>query len=366
MSKNLSITFVLPGACTAPVGGAKVVYEYANHLSRRGHRVTVIHPASLSIDMPFRAKSRSALAYLYRRVTGLYRPTRWFRVDSPVRLLWVPSLSQRYVPDGDVVIATAWQTAEWVASYPSSKGRRCYLIQDYEHYMAGSTEIRERIARTYHLGMTHMAVAPVIADLLASLGASRPTVIENGLDVQKCRVVVALTAAERNLIGFPMRLETFKRTEDAVAALAIVRTKLGHVKSWSFGGPRPDWMPDWVDYYERPTDEQLVDLYNRSAVFITPSQWEGWGLPGSEAMACGAALVSTDHGGVRAYAVHGQSALLSPARDVKSLANNICLLLADPPKRVAMAKRGVQSIQRFTWPTAISKFEEFLLHTRAC
>ena len=33
----------------------------------------------------------------------------------------MPSLSERFLPDGDVVIATAWQTAEWVSQYRKSR-----------------------------------------------------------------------------------------------------------------------------------------------------------------------------------------------------------------------------------------------------
>ena len=35
------------------------------------------------------------------------------------------------------------------------------------------------------------------------------------------------------------------------------------------------------------------------------SYYEGWGLPGTEAMACGCALVSTRNGGVDSYAIEG-------------------------------------------------------------
>ncbi|MFZ3585099.1 hypothetical protein ACOI1H_23630, partial [Loktanella sp. DJP18] len=34
------------------------------------------------------------------------------------------------LPDSDVIIATWWETAEWVAALPSIKGRKFYLLQD--------------------------------------------------------------------------------------------------------------------------------------------------------------------------------------------------------------------------------------------
>ena len=50
MINSLRITFVLPFAGTYPCGGPKVVYEYANGLTRKGHLVTVVHPALTRAD----------------------------------------------------------------------------------------------------------------------------------------------------------------------------------------------------------------------------------------------------------------------------------------------------------------------------
>jgi hypothetical protein len=53
-------------------------------------------------------------------------------MDPKVRFLCVPSLSERFVPDGDVVIATAWQTAEWVSQYSSAKGVASILFSTWK------------------------------------------------------------------------------------------------------------------------------------------------------------------------------------------------------------------------------------------
>ena len=46
----LRINIILPFPVTKPVGGAKIMYEYANHFSAKGHRVTVLH----SLKRPFK------------------------------------------------------------------------------------------------------------------------------------------------------------------------------------------------------------------------------------------------------------------------------------------------------------------------
>jgi glycosyltransferase involved in cell wall biosynthesis len=45
------------------------------------------------------------------------------------------------------------------------------------------------------------------------------------------------------------------------------------------------------------------------------SRYEGWGLPSLEAMACGAAVVSTRSDGIEDFVVDGRNGLLSPVGD---------------------------------------------------
>ncbi len=70
-----------------------------------------------------------------------------------------------------------------------------------------------------------------------------------------------------------------------------------------------------------PDPERLVsDIYDRSRVFVQASHYEGFGFTAVEGMACGAALVTTDNGGSRDYAFHGETALVVPPGDVDGLA----------------------------------------------
>jgi hypothetical protein len=47
----MRITFILPGFIDAPMGGVKVVVEYANRLAGRGHRVTLIYPLNIGRNL---------------------------------------------------------------------------------------------------------------------------------------------------------------------------------------------------------------------------------------------------------------------------------------------------------------------------
>ena len=338
-----------------------MVYEYANTLAARGHNVTVIHPAMLYSDTDFIDIPKKIVRYLQRRVDGSYRPNSWFNVDTRVRLEWTPTLHQRYVPASDVIIATAWQTAEWLHLYPPEMGRKLCLVYDFEHYKCADIATRKRIARALSQPMKTVATSPAVSEMLNTCGAQDTTYIPSGINFEVFYMESALAARSRDSIGFPARRESFKGTEDAIRALSIVRQHSnGTLRFWSFGGSKPRCIPDWIEYHERPSDEGLRKLYNQSLIFVVPSHYEGWGLPGAEAMSCGAALVSTDNGGVRAYAKHGYNALLSSPHDYQTLAQNILQLLKDSDVRLILAEKGNKDIRQFTMQKAVDSLEQLV------
>jgi len=356
----MRITFVLPGYARLPSGGYKVAYAYMNGLAARGHAVTVVYP--MLVHTPARFPSR-AKELLYHVVARLDRRPPWFTLDRSVRVRWVLTPRARAIPDADVIIATAWQTAEWVRAYGAAKGRKYHLIYDYEHYMRGDATTKERIGRTFGGEMRGIATSPAVEAMLAAHGAHAYAYIPNGIDFDQFARSIACDDAARTMIGFPSRPEPFKGTEDAVRALAIVRAQTPAMpRVWSYGARRPGFLPAWVEYHGRPSNDGLRALYNRTAIFVVPSHYEGWGLPGAEAMACGAALVSTDNGGVRVYATDGQTALLSPPQDPAALAGNILKLLRERASRIALAERGYERIHTFTWERAISAMERAIQH----
>jgi glycosyltransferase involved in cell wall biosynthesis len=75
-----------------------------------------------------------------------------------------------------------------------------------------------------------------------------------------------------------------------------------------------------------------------------------------EAMACGAALVSTDNGGVNDFAVDGESAVIVPVDDPKALSSAALRLLEGQIERDRLALAGSASVARFTWEASNKLF----------
>jgi glycosyltransferase involved in cell wall biosynthesis len=108
-----------------------------------------------------------------------------------------------------------------------------------------------------------------------------------------------------------------------------------------------------------PADTVPVLLRNAEIVAY-PSLTEGFGLPALEALACGAALVSTSGSAVEE--VVGDAALLVPPGDVDALAAALDWLLADPHARIDLALRGPARAAEFTWDASAAIHLEAYRH----
>ncbi|MEI9935668.1 MAG: glycosyltransferase family 1 protein [Pseudomonadota bacterium] len=94
-------------------------------------------------------------------------------------------------------------------------------------------------------------------------------------------------------------------------------------------------------------DALLVALYRQCLAYLFPSSYEGFGLPILEAMACGAATLTS---GLSSLAeVAGDAALTLPSLDQDVLAAGIARIATDAALRAVLRQRGLERVQAFTW-----------------
>lgn len=77
-------------------------------------------------------------------------------------------------------------------------------------------------------------------------------------------------------------------------------------------------------------------------------------------MACGAAYVASDYGGVHEYTEEGRNVLLSKPRDVEGLVRNVADLLNHESKRLMLAENGYRDIKILDWNKAVERFEQVI------
>jgi len=106
-------------------------------------------------------------------------------------------------------------------------------------------------------------------------------------------------------------------------------------------------LGDRAELLGHVSDAALGELYRRCAVFCYPSLGEGFGLPVLEAMAAGAAVVTSNISSLPE--VGGDAVEYADPRDVASIRAAIRRLLEDEALRRELGQRAIERAAGFSW-----------------
>ncbi|SVE51331.1 uncharacterized protein METZ01_LOCUS504185, partial [marine metagenome] len=137
----MKINFLLPHIRLS--GGVKALLEYANRLNKMHHevRVFVPHKGSKWYQLFDKWKTRNqGIRRLHPEVIE------WMDNSLDIEILQKPG--KQYFPDSDIIVASAWQNAEFAATLPIEKGVLFYFVLHYESLW---TRYKNRAKKTYDL-----------------------------------------------------------------------------------------------------------------------------------------------------------------------------------------------------------------------
>lgn len=313
-----------------------MIYEYASSMASRGHQVHLFH-----------------VAFLQANVTAIDQID-WF---------WFSGDVIHHFPPPGPVEADEIPTADVIFGYSSETelhprvGLPVVLIQGWK--MLGATRERE----AFHAPCPKVCVASWLVDVGRKLGVPDQQLVHVPLGLRREKYRLQRPITERPpRVSFCYSAHVQKGAELALGVLGRVKRLVPELEVTFFGAVPPQHdLPEWVSYRTNPPQEELVDdIYNRSRVFLCTSEVEGFGLTSVEAMACGAALVTTDNGGSHDYALPDRTALVAPTGDAGALTEHLVSLFRDEPRRVRLATAGHGYVARFDWEHSGELLERFL------
>jgi glycosyltransferase involved in cell wall biosynthesis len=352
----MRVTIVLPVLIFEPSGGFKVQYEYACALAARGHDVTIVHPRFLSGEWNL---WRYTKTFFKHRFLG-NRIVTWFDVDEGVHIQIPPILTGRLLPRADVTVLTSWSTAEATREPPRRAGRFAQVVYDYEFWMSATEEAKAQMRTAYQRGdVTHIATSSVVARMLESMGVHPAALVTAGIDLGRFRCAT-LPAGRAPKVGFQVRRDSVKALSVMVEACETIHRRRPDIQFVSYGQDLDTPLPDFVDHRGFVLESALPDFYNECSVFVLPSDHEGWGLPAAEAMACGAALVTTANGGTDDFTSDGVNALVVPRRQPGAIADAIERMIDDRKLRLSLVGRALETAQAMGLANATSNLEVVL------
>lgn len=344
------IFFVLPGYSRRPIGGYKIIYQYANKLAEDGYNVNIVY-------LEYNRFPKGSLKWLVLKHWTQTGPN-WLKLNRKIKKYTVKSsLSTIQCNKDDVVIASSVETVEPTKKLFADINDKFYFVQDLEDWNVS----RNYLISTYNMGFVNVAISKWLKEFVDKHSNKKTIYLRNPIDIKKYRVINPITNRDPYTIGMLYHKASYKGSDCTLDTIKQLKSKYPQLKLIMFGTrEEPKNLPSWIKYYKNASQSTTIDIYNSIGIFVCGTIKEGFGLTGLEAMACGATLVSTDYLGAREYALNGVNSILSPVTDYKKLGENISLIIDNPSLRLRLAKAGVETAADFSWDVAYKRFKSII------
>lgn len=190
---------------------------------------------------------------------------------------------------------------------------------------------------------------------------------------QKVEKVKARYGIFGKYILFVGNIEPRKNLKNLLLAYEKLPSKLRKEYSILLVGAR-GWLDDEIfdiierlriagNHIQQPQgyvkDEDRAALYSGASLFVYPSQYEGFGIPPVEAMACGTPTITSDNSSLP-EAVGGAAKKVS-ADSVGDLADAIQEVLGDTELQEKMRQEGFKQADKYSWDREAQKLLDLFL-----
>jgi len=250
------------------------------------------------------------------------------------------------VHDLNFIFYPQFQTAESMRYYA---GQIQWAVDIADHISADSHATRQDVIELLRvppdkISTIHLAANPIFETPYSD------EVIEATLtsyNLPRGFILFVGTLEPRKNLPTLIRIYEKLKRETAVDCPLILIGSKGWIFDEIFATIDHLGLRDHVKHLSGVGDEQLAHLYHAAGVLVTPSHYEGFGLPALEAMHCGCPVIVSDRGSLPE--VVGKAGILLPPDDVDGWASRISRVLADTSLREKMIVDGFAQAKKFTW-----------------
>jgi glycosyltransferase involved in cell wall biosynthesis len=353
----MKVTFLCPTLNMG--GGTKVIAIHANYLASKGHEVLVVSVPSETPKLRTRVKNAFKGKFYYPRTNKSYFD------NTDIKQVVIdknrPILSAD-LQDADIIIATWWETAEWLARIDASKGKKVYFIQGYEIF---DFIPRQRAVETYQSNMHKIVVSNWLKEIMQNeYAAENVDIVYNGLDKQQF-FYTERSKQKVPTLGFLVSTASLKGIDIAIKVCKQVKKTYPSLKVITFGVTKLDSSELAAlnaDFHLLPTQSMIKDIYSSCDVWLSPSRSEGFNLTAIEAMSCGTPIISTRTGWPAEVIISYENGVLADIDDVEALTNGVNWLLGltnESWKQLSM--NAAKTTDGYSWEKASLRFEQTLL-----
>ena len=265
------------------------------------------------------------------------------------------------VPDSDVVIASWWETAEWIAELSPSKGAKAYFLQDHEVFPYLPVD---RVAATWRMPLHKIVVAQWLATLARTeYGDTDVSLVPNAVDHHQ---FWAPSRGKNRVptVGLLYTRAPRKTCNVALDAFRVASRRFPELRLIAFGSHEmvPELpLPPRTEFHVRPPQDQLRELYAQCDAWLFSSRTEGFGLPILEAMACRTPVIGTPAGAAPEL-LPGGGGILVARDDPSDMARAIeHIVTLDETEWVRLSDLAFNQASLYNWDESTRLFEGALL-----
>jgi glycosyltransferase involved in cell wall biosynthesis len=211
-------------------------------------------------------------------------------------------------------------------------------------------------------------ISPMVQDVLTEEGfrQDKIVVVGNGVNVEDYSFSMNKIPYSLIYIG---RLTELKRVSSLIETVSMVRNKFPEAKLHIIGdGPRHEEVRRKIEeldlsqnvfMYGYLPEREKIELLSSSAVYVSNSIFEGFGIPLVEAMATGTVPVVSNIEAHRFVFQHDDVGYL--VENTEEMATKISDLLNNEMERLRLATNGRRLVeQKWTWAKVAQRYRELI------
>jgi glycosyltransferase involved in cell wall biosynthesis len=206
-------------------------------------------------------------------------------------------------------------------------------------------------------------------DIASAFGIceKRIEVVLNGIDSDIFQPMPTVAREPYHLITTASADQPLKGTQHLIPAVAELAARYPDLKLTFIGAPKPGGKTEQliqslqldghIEFHHGLSFDEIKQLYAKASVAVVPSEYEGFGFPAGEAMACAVPLVSTDGGALPE--VVGDAGVIVPSKNPQALAKAIGDLFENPAERARLSEAGRRRmVEHFSWARTAQEFTQ--------
>ena len=331
-------------------GGYKVIFQYANYLVQNGNDVIIYYNLQ---GGKYNKKIPNKIMLLYRKIY-LKKYPYYFKLNKEIKQYGISSIKDCNVRNAEICILTSPIVVNESMELSRSKGKKIYFIQGFENWWNKESEIY----KSYNVCEKNIVISRWLKDVVDKHSKTKSVIVHNGIDLSKFKVIKENKDRYKHSISMIYHLDEMKGCKYGLEALLKLKENYPDLIVNMFGNPkRPKEWPAWINYTQKASESEVIEILNNSSIFLCTSLHEGFGLPGLESLACGCVLVTTNCFGPLEYA-NKNNAIICKSKDANQLIKGISKIFEDDSLKKQLLEHAKKEVKKWDINRSMKNFEK--------